>query len=168
MSALSRARARYLERRTGERLRRYLTIKAALGRFDVRMCAYYGVSAKVNAGCRRAVCRAYAAGLVPTSTTAGRHAPGSFHGRRNRHGEGMAVDFGLRRELVGTAKGLERLRTFQRREHWRRRRGRLPGLVELIGPTNTLIVLARQETNLVEGAPLEQQHDDHVHEAYDG
>jgi hypothetical protein len=158
--ALRRARAAYLKARTSPRLRTYLTFKARLGRFDERMCHYYQVNTAVNAGCRSAICRGYAAGLVPTSTTGGQHATGSYHYRH------MAVDFGLRRDLVGTAKGMTMLKTFQRKEHWRHRVGKLPHLVELIGPDNGLVVLRGRETNLIEGTPLETQHDNHVHEAY--
>lgn len=124
---------------------------------------------KVNAGCRAAICRAYAAGLVPTSTTGGRHSERSFHKRKNARGEGQAVDIGLRRDLVGTPIGANRLATFQRKEHWRFHNRKLRhDLVELIGPTNTLAVLRDVETDLAEGTALETQHDNHVHEAYRG
>lgn len=140
-------------------LRAYLTAKAKAGRFDKRMCAYYHVSPNVNLGCRRAICRAYAIGLVPTSTTDGHHARGSYHSR------GRAVDLGLRRELIGTKKGAARLRIFQRKEYWRAGKRRIHPM-ELIGPDNGLIYLRGRKTHLREGQPLEQQHDNHVHEAY--
>lgn len=138
-----------------------------MGRFDKRMCAYYGVSPHVNAGCRAAICRAFAAGLVPTSTKR-TGSNGSFHNARNARGEGMAVDFGLRRTLIGTRKGLDRMTTFQRKELWRYRKERLHGMIELIGPDNRMTVLKGRETDLAEGTALEQMHDNHVHEAYNG
>lgn len=141
------------------RLRAYLTAKARAGRFDPRMCAYYKVSPRVNIGCKRAICRAFVAGLVPTSTTGGHHAPGSYHGK------GRAVDFGLRQELVGTTRGMNRLKTFQRKEYWRARHNKLHP-VELIGPINALVILQGRVSPLQEGAALENQHDTHVHEAY--
>ncbi len=166
---LARARAEYIANPSNARLRAFLTLKARLGMFDERMCGFFRVDPKVNAGCRAAICRAYAAGLVPTSTTGGQHAPGSFHKQNNARGEGLAVDIGLRSDLVGTPAGANRLATFQRKEHWRFHNGKLKhDLVELIGPTNTLAVLRDVETDLVEGTPLENQHDNHVHEAYRG
>lgn len=166
---LARARAEYIANPSNARLRTLLTLKARLGMFDKRMCGFFGVDSKVNAGCRAAICRAYAAGLVPTSTTGGQHAPGSFHKQKNARGEGLAVDIGLRSHLVGTASGANRLARFQRKEHWRFHNGKLKhDLVELIGPTNTLAVLRDIETDLAEGTPLENQHDNHVHEAYRG
>ena len=145
-------------------LRLWLTAKARAGKFDPRMCAYYGVSPKVNADCRKAICRAYAAGLVPTSTLR-TGSGGSYHNQRDANGDGRGVDFGLRRQLVGTQRGLARMIKFQRQEHWRRRAGKIDP-IELIGPDNRLIVLRGRETDLAEGTGLEQQHDNHVHEAY--
>jgi len=165
---LKKARAAYMARRSSTNLRRYLRLKATAGRFDSRMCSYYGVSPKVNPACRRAICRAYAAGLVPTSTTGGKHAPGSYHTQLNSRGEGRGIDLGLRRDEVGTQKGLKRMETFQRKELWRFRHGKLPQMAELIGPNNFRIVLRGVETNLVEGNALEQAHDNHVHEGYHG
>ena len=166
--AWHRARRRLLERPTNSNLRRFLKAKARLGWWDDRYCAYYGVSPAVNRGCRRAIMRGYAAGLVPTST---KRLPvsstASFHRRRNARGEGMAVDLGLRRELVGTAAGRDRMAGFQRAELRRRRVGRIAP-VELNGPDNAAIVLRGAETDLAEGSPLETDHDDHVHEAYLG
>lgn len=135
------------------------------------MCTLHGVSPRVNAGCRAAIVRGYAALVVPTDTLRPVGSSGSFHAQRNRAGEGLAVDFGnvagKRPGERGWPTGRKRLVTFQRKEHWRHRNGRLPGdLVELIGPDNELTVLRDRETDLVEGTPLEQQHDNHVHEAY--
>jgi len=166
---LDEARAAFVKHPTNARLRAFLTLKARLGRFDKRMCMHFAVDPNVNAGCRAAICRAYAAGLVPTSTTGGIHAPGSFHKRKNAQGEGEAVDFGLRRDLIGTAKGARLLANFQLKEHERFHNHKLHhDLVELIGPTNTLVVLRDVETDLAEGTTLENQHDNHVHEAYRG
>lgn len=149
------------------RLRRWLTVKARLGRYDARMCAYYDVDPRVTPACQKAICRAYAAGLVPTSTTGGRHSQFSFHKQRDGYGRGRAVDIGNRRSLAGTAKGIQRLATFQRKEFWRAANGKLrPRPIELIGPRNDRIILRGQATSLTEGDALEQQHDDHVHEAY--
>lgn len=159
MSALSRARAAYVDHPSDARLRVYLTLKAKAGRYDRRMLGYYGVPHISSRGCQQAICRAYAAGLVPTATTNGGHAPSSYHY------QGKAVDFGLRRLLVGTHEGATRLVTFQRKEMWRRDHGKIHP-VELIGPTNALAVLRGHKTALQEGTPLEQQHDNHVHEAY--
>lgn len=157
---IKKARAAYTRKRSGARLRAYLKLKALAGRFDKRMCAYYGVSPDVNAGCKRAICRAYVGGLVPTSTTGGVHSATSFHSK------GQAVDFGLRRDEIGTQKGLRKMQTFQRKELWRFRNKKLRRLVELIGPNNNRIVLRGRETDLAEGDTLEQMHDNHVHEAY--
>lgn len=140
-------------------LRAVLTAKARLGRYDARMLGYYNVPQIDSPGCRKAICRAYAAGLVPTATTNGTHATHSFHKLRR------AVDFGVRRELVGTAKGQARLVKFQRKELWRATRGKIDP-IELIGPTNDQVILVGRRTSLPEGSPLEQQHDNHVHEAY--
>lgn len=159
MSLLSRARAAYVDHPTDARLRTYLTLKAKAGRYDRRMLAYYGVPHIANRGCQQAICRAYAAGLVPTATTNGVHAETSYHKL------GQAVDFGLRRLLVGTHTGAKRLVTFQRKEMWRRDHHKIDP-VELLGPTNALAVLKAHKTALVEGTPLEQMHDNHVHEAY--
>ena len=70
---------------------------------------------------------------------------------------------------MGTAKAAQMLADFQLKEHQRFHNHKLQhDLVELIGPTNTLIVLADAETDLAEGTALENQHDNHVHEAYRG
>lgn len=162
MSALSRARAAYIDHPSDARLRAYLTLKARVGLYDRRMLAYYGVPHVDNRDVQKAVCRAYAAGLVPTATTNGQHAPGSYHRL------GRAVDFGLRRTLIGTRKGQARLATFQRKELWRATNGRRIVFVELIGPTNTQNILRTVRQTLPEGSALEDQHDNHVHEAFLG
>lgn len=170
---LARARRRYAANRTNDNLRSYLTLKARLRQWDTRYCAHYGVSPNVNRGCRRAIMRAYAAGLVPTSTKRlPVSATSSYHRRRNPRGLGMAVDLGVRRELVGTAEATRRLTAFQAAEHRRQRAaaGTIGGedLVELIGPDDRLVVLRDRETDLAHGSPLEVDHRDHVHEAYLG
>jgi hypothetical protein len=159
LSLLSRARAAYVDHPTDARLRTYLNAKARLGIYDKRMLGYYGVPHIASEGCQKAICRAYAAGLVPTATTNGTHASTSYHYLAR------AVDFGVRRTLIGTMTGAARLVTFQRKEMWRRDHGRI-NPVELIGPTNALTVLRGHKTALAEGTPLEQMHDNHVHEAY--
>lgn len=166
-SNFQKAKRSYIRKPSSERLRAYLTAKARLGLFDKRMCAYYGVNPRVNKPCKKAICRAYVVGLVPTATTGGEHAPGSWHYRKNSMGEGCAVDFGNRKSLVGTSKGFNRLVTFQRKEFWRRRKNKIRP-VELIGPINHLVVLKGSQTTLAEGSALETQHDNHVHEAYNG
>lgn len=140
-------------------LRRYLKAKAARGAWDVRYFAYNSVDPNVTPRLKRAAIRAYADGLVPTSSTGGVHAPGSWHGQRDEHGRGRAVDFGVRRELIGTAEGRERLVRFQLREH--ARGGRF--WQEVIGPDNSAVILRGAEADLAEGSALETQHDNHVH-----
>jgi hypothetical protein len=39
-------------------------------------------------------------------------------------------------------------------------------MVELIGPDNNLIVLRGRHARLPEGSPLENQHDNHVHQGW--
>lgn len=95
---------------------------------------------------KRAIVRGVNAGLTVTSTTGGNHAPGSYHYR------GRAVD------MAGPWAAMVR---FQYRELSRFRRWRKH--VEIIGPDNHAIVLRGGETDLVEGSPLETNHDTHVH-----
>jgi hypothetical protein len=160
-----RARREYIQNPTRALLRTYLIIQAKRGKFDRRMFRYYGVSPKVNPGCRAATVRAYAHGLVPTSTL--RDGTGSYHAARNAAGEGKAVDFGLIERHIGTKYGRDKLASFQRKEHWRATKGRIHP-IELIGPNNELVILRGRQTDLTEGTPLETQHDNHVHEAYAG
>lgn len=170
------ARKAYLRHPTRATLRLLLIRRAqkavkdghVLAGFDPRMCRYYGVSAKVNDGCKRGIVRGYARGLVPTSTTAGSHAPGSFHLQRNDQDEGEAVDLGLIETHIGTEYGRDKMVNHQRAELHRFRAGHEPRMVELIGPDNAAIVLRGRETDLVEGTALETAHDNHVHEAYTG
>jgi hypothetical protein len=165
---IAAARRAYRAKPTNTRLRALLWLKAKAQRYDPRMCLHYGVDPKVNEGCRRAICRAYAAGLVPTSTTGGAHATGSWHFRKSPSNEGCGVDIGVRREDgPGTERAMRRLEAFQLREIARFRLGKMPGdLVELIGPANLHVVLKDQEADLVEGSDLEQAHDNHVHLAF--
>jgi hypothetical protein len=157
---LAHARAAYLRRPSRAALRGYLILKARSGRFDARMCAYYGVPAHgLTAWVKRLIVRGYAAGLVPTATTNGVHAPGSFHT------SGRAVDLGLPVSLIGTRKGLARLQSFQRAEFALWTRG-LTGATELIGPVNDLVVLRGMHAPLLEGTALENQHDNHFHGAH--
>lgn len=156
---LSLARRRYLRKRTNENLRKYLILKGKSHIFDARMLNYYNVSGDVNADTKRFIARGYGEGLVPTSTTGGRHAPNSYHAQHR------AADMGVRHEEVGTAKGLRRLKRFQRKEFWRARHGKTRP-VELIGPTNNQVILRGRTVPLSEGSALENQHDNHVHGAF--
>jgi hypothetical protein len=138
-------------------LRTLLTLKAKVGVWDDRYCMYYRVPTNVNAATKAVIARAYAVGLVPTATTNGVHAPGSYHY------DGRAVDIGLRREDLNAA-GRTRLEKFQHDEFKRFENGTTKYL-ELIGPNNSLVVLRGVQAPLVEGSALENQHDNHVHVA---
>lgn len=141
-------------------LRWYLNAKGRLGRWDRRMHGYYNVPTNITPAVKRFVARGYAAGLVPTATTNGTHAPGSYH-KQLVHGQGRAADLGVRRELIGTAKAARLMSKFQRKEY-----ARNDHKAELIGPVNNRIILRGRKTALAEGNPLENQHDNHVHGAY--
>lgn len=155
-----RARKRYRSRPTRDNLRTFMHYKATLGWYDKRMFAYNSRSSRVNHGAKLTAMRMNAAWMVVTSTTDGAHAPGSYHS------SGRAVDGGLPAALVGTRKGRARLVAFQRQEFSAWAAGKRPGLVELIGPDNNLIVLRGAHAPLAEGTALENQHDNHVHVAY--
>ena len=137
---MRRARLRYLQTRSERALRVYLISKARLGRWDERYLLHFGVNGDVNRDIKRFFTRAFAAGLVC----------------------GL-----LRRrplaELIGTAEGEARLRRFHAAEYDRRGRTRP---LELIGPINDRQVLGGVDAALPEGAPLEDQHDNHVHFAH--
>ena len=154
---LAKARAAYLAHPTNLGLRRYLMLKGRLGRWDRRMHLYYGVATDVTHDVKRCIARAYGRGLVPTSTTGGKHAPGSFHFQHR------AADLGLRKEEIGTAKGMRRMVRFQTAEF---RRFQRRGIVELIGPDETITVLRGSSTRLADGSALETAHDNHVHVAF--
>jgi GH25 family lysozyme M1 (1,4-beta-N-acetylmuramidase) len=162
IARMRRARRKWLATGANQALRVYLMSKARLGRWDDRYCMFFGVDPQVTPDVRAYIARAYAAGLVPTSTTGGSHSPGSFH-FQTIGGRGRAADIGLRSDLIGTARGLERMRKFQARE-FANRAARHP--VELIGPDNDLCVLNGVVSPLAEGSPLENQHDNHVHGAF--
>jgi hypothetical protein len=134
------------------------------------MFDYYKVDPHVNKRCRDAIVRAYAEGLVPTSTRRYPVGAGSNHNARNAKGEGLAIDVGLIESHIGTKYGLEKMRAFQRKEFWRHteKPGVYGDIIELIGPTNNQIILGGRKTTLKEGTALEDQHDDHVHESYRG
>jgi hypothetical protein len=153
---MRRALAKF--RHTGKNmaLRVFLISKARLGRWDARYCAYWGVSTGVTREVRRFITRGFAAGLVPTSTFRLGDS-GSYHSQRR------AADMGLRRGLIGTTRGLRRMRRFQAAEF--RRRGRTRP-VELIGPDNRRTVLRGVVVPLPEGSPVEEEHDNHVHGAF--
>ncbi len=169
LRTIARLRKKYLASPGKRTLRAYLQARAKRGHYDVRFFRYYGPSPKVNAGCRAAATRAYAAGLVPTSTLRFPVGLGSYHNERNIKGEGQGIDFGLIESEIGTDKGRRRMVEFQRSEHWRHRNKKLRhDMIELIGPDNKAVVLRDRETDLIEGTPLETQHDTHVHESYRG
>lgn len=168
-SAFAKARQAYLKRPTRALLRLYLIQKARRGNYDERMFDYYKVDSHVNKRCRDAVVRAYAEGLVPTSTRRYPAGAGSYHNARNAKGEGLAIDVGLIETHIGTKYGLDKMRTFQRKEFWRHtKKSGYGDIIELIGPTNNQIILGDRTTTLPEGSALEDQHDDHVHESYRG
>jgi GH25 family lysozyme M1 (1,4-beta-N-acetylmuramidase) len=162
IARMRRARRKWLATGANEALRVYLISKARLGRWDDRYCMFFGVDPQVTPEVRAYITRAYAAGLVPTSTTGGSHSPNSFHFQRIG-GRGRAADIGLRSDLIGTSKGLDRMRKFQARE-FASRESRHP--VELIGPDNDLCVLNGVVSPLGEGTALEEMHDNHVHGAF--
>jgi hypothetical protein len=152
---MRRARRSYLQTRSERALRVYLISKARLGRWDDRYLLHFGVNGDVNRDIERFFTRAFAAGLVPTS--------GRRNDPRSHHHDGNAGDVGLRREIIGTAEGAARLRRFHAAEY--NRRGRT-NPIELIGPINDRQVLGGVDAALPEGAPLENQHDNHVHFAH--
>jgi lysozyme len=157
LARMRRARRVFLATGSNDALRVMLVCKARLGLYDERYHLFFGPPTNVTGDVKRFITRAYARGLVPTSTTNGDHAPGSFH-FQNR-----AADIGLRTDLVGTTKGLRRMERFQRAEF--RRRGKT-NPIELIGPINGQVVLSGVATSLQEGQALENQHDNHVHGAF--
>lgn len=163
---LQRARRRYLQNPTRPLLRSYLIVKARRGHFDPRMCTLHGVSPDVNVGCRRYIARGYAALLVPTSTLRFPVGAGSWHNARTDKGEGQAADLGVVPSLVGTRTHVRRLAKFQRAEFAAWKRGERPRMLELIGPDNDAVVLRSHDSELVEGTPLERQHDNHDHAAF--
>lgn len=150
-----KARKRYIRNPSNENLRWFLILKGKRGRWDKRMHDYTGVASNVTPAVKKFIARGYGAGLVPTSTTGGQHADGSYHGQ-NR-----AADLGLRGPEIGTAKGIRKMTRFQRREF--KRRNSL--YMELIGPDNNATILRSWTSPLAEGNTLENAHDDHVHGA---
>lgn len=120
-----------------------LLTKARLRIWDPRFLNGRG---DVDRATRLFIMRAYRAGLRVTSTTGGRHAPGSYHYRR------AAAD------VVGSQWAMVR---FQRREH--RYHGRRYN--ELFGPVNAACRVNGRPYRLAEGSSLERSHDTHVHGA---
>lgn len=161
-----KARAEYRRHPTRDNLRKFMHYKALLGWGvnDPRMFAYNRKSPRVNKRTRAAAVRMNAFWMVVTSTTDGVHSPGSYHNIVG--GVGRAIDGGLPSHLIGTTQGRNRLVAYQRHEFVEWRRGKRPGMVELIGPDNNLIVLRGVHSPLGEGSPLENQHDNHVHQAF--
>lgn len=154
---LALARKRYIRSHSDRALKSYLMLKSKAGIWDSRYLRYYGIPSIANKACRKFIMRGYAAGLVVTATTNGRHAPGSYHYQKR------AVDLGLRRGEIGTAYGRHKMEKFQRSEF--SKRGRYHHR-ELIGPINNRIILMGRATVLAEGAALENAHDNHVHGAF--
>jgi hypothetical protein len=167
MLSLSKLRKQYIHHPTRAALRLYLIAKARRGRYDERMFRYYGVDPHVNDGCRRFVARGYADGLVPTSSRRWPVGTNSYHNMRNANGDGKAVDMGLIERHIGTRYGRDKMVRFQRAEEAAFARGHRDHMIELIGPDNDAVVLDGRQTNLVEGTPLENQHDNHVHGAFE-
>ena len=154
---LERARENLAAHPTNRALRRLLTIKGRLGIWDPRMHLFFGVPTDVTADVKRFIARGYGRGLVPTATTNGQHAPGSFHFQHR------AADMGVRTDEIGTARAARKLVRFQRAQF---RRFRRTGAVELIGPDETRVVLRAVATRLAPHDPLAVQHDNHVHGAF--
>lgn len=146
-------------------LRRYLREKARRGEYDRRYFDFFGVDANVTPKLKQAVTRAYAIGLVPTSSTGGQHAPNSFHKQKDANGRGRAVDLG-NRTFTPPIIRQKRMLEFQRGEFNRALANR-PDWVEVIGPDNNMIILRHGRSPLAEGSALETQHDNHVHIADD-
>jgi hypothetical protein len=146
--------------RGAERVR--LIRLARRGKYRTAMTDYYpGVPHVTTASVKRSITRAYAHLLVVTATTNGAHSPTSLH-RVKR-----AADFGnIIRHVGPTSEGRRRLVAYQRDEFNAWRRGRRPRLQELIGPDNHMVVLRGRHAPLPEGNPLENQHDNHVHEGF--
>jgi hypothetical protein len=108
-----------------------------------------GRPGNISRACQLFIYRAVRSGLVVTSTTGGRHAPGSYH--YPRAGKGQAVD---------VAGPYARMVAFQRAEATRSNR-----FNELYGPDNRANIKNGTYVTLAEGSFLEQQHDNHVHAA---
>lgn len=129
---------------------RSLRRKAARKQWDKR---FLGGFPDVSSRLYPYIMEAVARGLVVTSTTGGRHAPGSLHYT------GRAVDIGVRPGLVGSLLAQQRLVRFQR--HLHTEHGRY--LAELFGPSNRANRKWGKAIVLAEGTGLEQLHDNHVH-----
>lgn len=111
-----------------------------------------GHSGDISWRCKRAIVRGVNHELVVTST---RRMP-RFPGDDSYHIYGRAVDLASRSRI--------NMVSFQRAELKRFRRWHKH--MEIIGPDNQAIVLKGSETDLVEGTPLEDEHDNHVHLAF--
>jgi len=152
---LRRATRRYRKHRTGEHLRWLLNAKARLGIWDSRFCEYYHVPPHVNKATRHFIMRGYLAGLVPTATTNGDHARGSYHYKH------QAADMGSR-----TGGDRARKERFQLREFHAWQRGKRGNMIELIGPNDYACVLASRHTPVAHGSDLERAHENHTHGAF--
>lgn len=156
--SLNQARARVRRHpRTAKYLEQYLRAKGRLGIYDSRMNLYHVPMHNVAPGVKRFLARGYVYGLVATATTNGTHSANSMHY------SGHAGDLGVVGGLVGTREAMRRMTRFQAAEYKAWRHGSRDNMVELIGPTNNLVVLQGRHSPLAEGSALENQHDNHVH-----
>lgn len=151
MSLLGRLRRRAITATTPDRraywMRAYLRNKARAGLWDPRFLIGWDGRHFPDPRDRRArrfIMRGYAAGLRVTSTTGGKHAPGSYHY------SGRAADM---------AGGLQAMLRFQRWEA-RYRHGHY---LELFGPDRHACVKNFRHLTLAQGSQLEVLHRNHVH-----
>lgn len=130
-------------------------------RFRFERSMLNGHPGNVARAVRRVIVRGVNHGLIVTSTTDGVHAPRSWHKiLPPRNWRGRAVDFGHRRP--GTPEARAALVAFQRdliQTHGADK------FHEIYGPDNAANVKNGVIVPLVEGTPLETQHDTHVHVA---
>jgi hypothetical protein len=129
-------------------------------RFVFRQWMLNGHPGNITRPCKRFVVRAHNRGLHVTATTDGVHSSTSWH-HVQPDGKGHAVDVAA----VMTAHGIEAMKDFQREEYRRHRRG-ATRYAELFGPINDRWVKNGIGFIEPEGAPLEDQHDNHVHGAF--
>lgn len=117
---------------------------------------FNGHPRNVTLAVRRVIVRGVNHGLVVTATTDGLHSATSFHHTK----PGKAVDLGVEPKLAGTPEARKREVAFQR---FLLKRFGARAFLELFGPDNAANVKNGVQFTLPEGAPLENQHDNHVH-----
>jgi lysozyme len=104
-----------------------------------------------------------------TATTDGIHAQSSWHApMKGRNAKGCAVDLGFTAHDLAKLTAEQRRRKlveFQLAEYRYAKRLRFRTYLELLGPRDDIALLAGKRTDLVNGSPLENQHDTHVHVA---